>query len=47
VGLGLYADADMTENRYRAERRDIAASQGKGQLVGDSTLHHRDTYAIK
>ena len=44
VGLGLYADQDMTENRYRAERRDLATWQGRGQLPGDPTLHPRDAY---
>lgn len=44
VGLGLYADQDMTENRYRAERRDLATWQGRGQLPGDPTLHRRDAY---
>jgi hypothetical protein len=46
VGAGIYANADMTENRYRAERRELAVAQGKGLLDGDGTLHQRDVYAL-
>lgn len=45
VGVGLYTDSDMTENRYRADRREIADAQGKGLLEGDSTLHQREAYS--
>lgn len=45
VGVGLYADADMTENSYRADRREIADAQGKGLLAGDTTLHQRESYS--
>lgn len=42
AGLGLYADNDVSENQYRAERNQIALS-GQGR-AGDLLMPHRETY---
>ena len=43
AGLGIYADEAISENAYRAARRDIGAT-GVGERVGDDTMPDRDTY---
>jgi hypothetical protein len=43
AGLGIYSADPMTENKYRAERRDIAAG-GFGVRTGDASMPDRDTY---
>src|SRR5262249_38590332 len=45
VGLGQYADAALSENRYRAERRQIGGHTGS--VDGDSTMNQRDEYVLK
>ncbi len=43
VGLGEHANARFSENRYRAERRQIGAS-GYGAREGDRSMPHRSDY---
>ena len=43
VGLGIHSKDPFTENRYRGERNDVAAS-GKG-MSDDATMPQRDRYA--
>ena len=44
VGLGLYANDPMTENAYRAERRQMADDKAPGTNAGDSTMIRRTSY---
>ncbi len=44
VGIGKYAGTDMTENAYRAERKDMADKGAVGQLSTDGSLGQRTTY---
>lgn len=44
AGLGVYANESMSENAYRAERREIAWGDGTGQRAGDASMWRRDQY---
>jgi hypothetical protein len=51
VGLGAYADAAVSENRYRAERAAIAAGTmgavpASGTFPGDAGMPRRDSYCL-
>lgn len=48
AGLGQYANAEFSENRYRGERRAIGATNVGERTTGsetDDNMSHRDTYA--
>lgn len=44
AGLGLYANERLSENAYRAERREIAWGDGTGTRAGDPSMWRRDQY---
>lgn len=43
IGLGAFADDEMTENGYRADRNEIAKT-GIGVLEGDAEMPQRESY---
>lgn len=44
AGLGLYNNAPVSENAYRAQRALIGAAGGQGVQPGDVGMPHRDVY---
>jgi hypothetical protein len=44
AGLGNYANAPISENKYRDERALLGNSSSPGALPDDSKIAHRDYY---